>query len=133
MSLERRSKATRMNGVLKTALVIGVVISVEALVLRRLFSDAPWNVFVGAFLIASLLLISLQYALSKHRTIRPSRQWRRRPQQGASSAAWNGLDPPPTLITNPDVDSNDASVAPTGQTVDPALSDEDGIIQKENS
>jgi hypothetical protein len=54
-----------MSNALKMALVVGVVIAVETLVLRQLFLGFPRGVFVGAFLFASILLVFLQHLLMK--------------------------------------------------------------------
>ena len=52
-----------MNNAMKMALVVGVAIAVDTFVLRQLFVGFPIGVFVGAFLIASVLLVFLQYLL----------------------------------------------------------------------
>lgn len=122
-----------MNSVLKMALVIGIFISVEVLVLRRLFIGMPWNLFVGAFLVASILLVVLQYGLSKRRPIRLSRQRGHQPQRESSPVFWNGLDPSIAPTTNVFVEPSPDNALPTGPTVDPALPDEDGIIREEHS
>lgn len=119
-----------MNSVLKTALVIGIVISVEALVLRRLFVDAPWNIFAGAFSVACVLLVVLQYALSKRRSVRLSRRRGRQSQRESSPAVWNRLDPSLASTTHPESDCHSAPLRE--QTDDPARPDEDGIIKRES-
>lgn len=121
-----------MNSVLKIALVIGVFISVEVLVLRHLFTDMPRILFVGAFLVASILLVVLQYGLLKRRSIRLPRRWSRRSQRESSPVFWNGLDPSIASTTNVLVESKDRDSL-TGPTVDPALPDENGIIKEKNS
>ncbi len=123
----------RMNGVLKTAFLVGLAIAVETLLLRRLFNDVPWGVFLGVFLIASILLVALQHVASRHHSMRPARQRLRRPRQEPSPEIWSGLDPPsvPKTPRTDGVDHNSASQRE--QMAESALPDEDGIIHKESS
>lgn len=120
-----------MNGVLKTALVVGVAIVVETLILRRLFADLPWGVFLGVFLVASVLLIALQHVLSKRRSMRPARPLRRRSRQEPSPVIWSGLEPS-SVQTTQSIDGSNHKSAPQGaQMADSVLPDEDGIIKQE--
>ncbi len=122
-----------MNGVLKTAFVVGIAIAVETLLLRRLFNDVPWGVFLGVFLIASIILVALQYVASRRHSMRPARQRLRRPRQESSPEIWSGLDPPSVPTTYRTDGGNHNSAPQNKQMADSALPDEDGIINKENS
>ncbi|MGQ9548276.1 MAG: hypothetical protein ACUVSY_07920 [Roseiflexus sp.] len=83
-----------MNNALKMALVVGVAIAVETFVLRRLFLSAPMGVFVGAFLIASLLLIFIQHLLAKRWLTHSASVSRRQAQSEPVSSIDPGLDSP---------------------------------------
>lgn len=122
-----------MNGVLKTALVVGVAIAVETLMLRRLFTDLPWGVFLGVVLVASVLLIALQHALSKRRSMRPVRPSRRRSRQESSPVIWSGLEPSSVPTMQNTDESNHKSAPQRAQMADSALPDEDGIIKEKSS
>lgn len=125
-----------MSNALKMALVVGVAIAVETFVLRQLFLGFPVGVFVGAFLIASALLVFLQHLLMRRWLTRAAPLRRRQPQSAASS--FNpGLNPLSTPIFHsieaperngalPEQEQN--GVLPE-QEQHAALSDEDGIIQ----
>jgi hypothetical protein len=126
-----------MSNALKMALVVGVAIAVETLVLRQLFLGFPIGVFVGAFLIASILLVFLQHLLMKRWLTRAAPLRRRRPQSEPVSSLDPGLNPLSAPIFHsieaperngalPDQEQNGA---PSEQEQHPALSDEDGIIQ----
>jgi hypothetical protein len=122
-----------MNSVLKTALVVGVAIAVEALVLERLFVGLQWGIFVGAFLVAIVFLVVLQYALSQRRLIRLSYRWRRQPWQEPASPTRNGLEPSSAPATHSIAAAEDNGAPLMERVADAALPDEDGIINKESS
>jgi hypothetical protein len=126
-----------MSNALKMALVVGVAIAVETFVLRQLFLGFPRGVFVGAFLIASVLLVFLQYLLMKRWWTRTAPLRRRQPQSEPASSFNPGLNPLSTPIFHsieaperngalPEQEQN--GVLPE-QEQHAALSDEDGIIQ----
>jgi hypothetical protein len=120
-----------MNSVLKTALLVGVAIAVETLMLRRLFIDLSWGIFLGVFLVASVLLVALQHVASKRHSMRSARQRQRRVRQEPSPAIWSGLDPSSVPTTHNE--SNHNSAPRREQMAESALPDEDGIINKERS
>lgn len=126
-------KPVGMNGVLKTALVVGLAIAVETLLLQRLFTDLPRGVFLGIFLVASVLLIALQHALSKRRLMRPARPSRRRSRQEPSPVTWSGLEPSSVQTTQSIDGLNHKSALQGAQMADSVLPDEDGIIKEESS
>jgi len=126
-----------MSNALKMALVVGVAIAVETLVLRQLFLGFPRGVFVGAFLIAGILLVFLQHLLMKRWLTRSDPLRRRRPQSEPVSSIDPGLNPLSAPIFHsieaperngalPEQEQN--GVLPE-QEQHAALSDEDGIIQ----
>ena len=126
-----------MSNALKMALVVGVAIAVETFVLRQLFLGFPRGVFVGAFLIASVLLVFLQYLLMKRWWTRAAPLRRRQPLSDPVSSIDPGLNPLSAPIFHsieaperngalPDQEQN--GVLPE-QEQHAALSDEDGIIQ----
>ena len=125
-----------MNNVMKMALVVGVAIAVETFVLRQLFVGFPIGVFVGAFLIASVLLVFLQYLLMKRWWTRAAPLRRRQPQSEPASNFDPGLNPLSTPIFHSieAPERNGALPDQEQQGVLPdreqhaALSDEDGII-----
>ncbi|MFQ3632147.1 hypothetical protein [Roseiflexus sp.] len=119
-----------MNGVLKTAFLVGIAIAVETLLLRRLFNDVSWGIFLGVFLIASILLVALQYVASRRHSMRTARQ---RLRQESSPEIWSGLDPPSVPTTHHTDGANHNSAPQSEQMADSALHDEDGIINKESS
>lgn len=126
-------KPTRMDGVLKTAFVVGVAIAVETLVLRRLFTNLSWGIALGIFLVASLLLVALQYIVSKRYAMHAARHRRHRRRQEPSPVLWNGLDPSSVPTTHHAAGSNHKSGPPREPTPDSALLGEDGIISRESS
>ena len=87
-----------MSNALKMALVVGVAIAVETFVLRQLFLGFPIGVFVGAFLIASVLLVFLQHLLMKRWWTRTAPLRRRQPQSEPASNFDPGLNPLSTPI-----------------------------------
>jgi len=125
-----------MNNAMKMALVVGVAIAVETFVLRQLFVGFPIGVFVGAFLIASVLLVFLQYLLMKRWWTRAAPLRRRQPQSEPASNFDPGLNPLSTPIFHSieAPERNGALPDQEQQGVLPdreqhaALSDEDGII-----
>lgn len=130
-----------MSNALKMALVVGVVIAVETLVLRQLFLGSPIGVFVAAFLIASVLLVFLQHLLMKRWSTRSVPLRRRHSQSEPASSVDPGLSSssPPVFHSIEAPEHNGAlpeqeqnGVVP-GQERHAPLSDEDGIIHKEVS
>ncbi len=130
-----------MSNALKMALVVGIAIAIEALILRQLFLGFPTGVFVGAFLIASVLLMFIQYLLMKRWSTLSASLRRRKSQSETASNFDPGLSPPSTPVFHgieaPErngalPDQERYSVLPE-QEQHTALSDEDGIIQQEVS
>lgn len=145
-----------MNGVLKTALVVGAAVAVETLLLQRLSADLPWGAGLGMFLVASVLLIALQHAVSKHYSMRARRR-RRQPPKEPAPVTWSGLDPhlseehhdvqkeEPAPVTGNGLDPSSVPTTPNAagashnsaprreQKANTALPGEDGIINEENS
>lgn len=119
-----------MNTITKQALVVGVAIAIEVLVLRRLFASLSPGAFWGIFLVAGVLLVLLQYGLSKSRVIRRSIQ-RHRTQHEPSPSIWTGLESLPVQIMPNVAEPDRNSSTPKDHIPDTALSGEDGIIQKE--
>lgn len=128
--MERR---TRMNGVLKTAFVVGVAIAVETLMLQRLFTDLSRGIFLGIFLVASVLLVALQHIVSKRHSMRLARQWQRRPRQEPSPARWNGLDPSSVPTTHTEAELNHNIALQREPMAHSALPGENGIMNREDS
>ncbi len=130
-----------MSNALKMALVVGVVIAVETLVLRLLFLGSPIGVFVAAFLIASVLLVFLQHLLMKRWSTRsvPLRRRQSRSEPASSVDLGPSSSSPPVFHSievpehNGVLSEQEQNGVVPGQKRHAPLSDEDGIIHKEVS